>query len=136
MIIDGLMRVNQFGQIIFQTCEWLPKQYPYIKLDIYTIMPNYFHEIIEIIKPNNPGRCGSRPAPTKNTKIKPLGQLIGAFKTNSANQINQFRMTPGSSVWHGDFYDPIIRNESELDKITDYTLANPLNWMDDPENLL
>jgi putative transposase len=45
-------------------------------------------------------------------------------------------MTPGSSVWQGDCYDPIIRNESELDKITDYILANPLNWLDDPENML
>jgi putative transposase len=76
-------------------------------------------------------RGGSRPAPTK--RIKPLGQLIGAFKTRSAKQVNQIRNTPGKSVWQRNYYEHIVRNQSELEDIYTYILTNPENWAYDAE---
>ena len=42
-------------------------------------------------------------------------------------------------VWQSRFYDRIIRNEKELDKIRKYIFENPLKWEFDrnnPENLI
>lgn len=130
-IVDGEMRLNHFGLIVTQTWEWLSKQYPYIEVDRYIMMPNHFHGILHIIEMADDCRGGSRPAPTK---IKTLGQLIGAFKTVSAKHINQIRHTPGSPAWQRNYYEHIIRNEKEYEEIWNSIDANPKNWVDDQLN--
>jgi len=74
----------------------------------------------------------SRPTPTEG-KIKPLGQLVGAFKTVSAKRINLLRGTSGLPVWQRDFYERVIRDEDELAHIHQYILDNPANWQEDDE---
>jgi putative transposase len=87
-VLDGEMKLNRFGQIVKQTVEWLSKQYPYIEINMYIMMPNHFHGILQIIELDEDCRGGSRLTPTK---IKTLGQLICAFKTVSAKHINLIR---------------------------------------------
>ena len=43
------------------------------------------------------------------------------------------RGTPGAQLWQRDFYDHIIRNEDELNKIREYIRTNPLQWDTDPD---
>ncbi len=41
-------------------------------------------------------------------------------------------------IWQRNYYDRIIRNEKELDKIKKYIFENPLKWeldKNNPENL-
>jgi REP element-mobilizing transposase RayT len=129
-VVDGEMRLNQLGQIVAQTWDWLSKQFAYVEVDHYIVMPNHFHGVLQIIEIEDDCRGGSRPAPTK---IKTLGQLIGAFKTVSAKKINQLRNTPGSNVWQRNYYEHIIRNELELNDITRYIETNAETWALDPE---
>ena len=49
------------------------------------------------------GGGGSRTAPTAPIKRKPLGRLIGAYKTVSTKQINILRDTPGLPVWQRNY---------------------------------
>ena len=37
-------------------------------------------------------------------------------------------------VWQRNYYEHIIRNETELDRITRYIESNPARWADDQEN--
>ena len=74
---------------------------------------------------------GSRTAPTKR---KPLGRLIGAFKTVSTKQINELRNKKSPPVWQRNYYDHIIRNEKSLNRIKEYIIKNPLKWEFDTEN--
>jgi REP element-mobilizing transposase RayT len=127
-IVEGEMHRNELGDYVARCWQWLAKQYPYVVLDEWTVMPNHLHGIIVITD----GAGGSRTAPTKR---KPLGRLVGAFKTVSTDEINQLRGTPGRPLWQRDFYDHIIRNEDELNKIREYISTNPLRWGSDPENL-
>jgi putative transposase len=78
-------------------------------------------------------RGGSRTAPTE-TKIKPLGGLIGAFKTVSTKKINLLRGTEGSIIWQRNYYDHIIRNQHDLELTWQYIEANPGRWAEDEEN--
>jgi putative transposase len=152
-IRSGTMRLNEQGEIIDEKWKWLEHQYPYVKLDEFTVMPNHFHGILwirDISCPGNSGfKCagGSRTAPTmgclkndvatlpvNSMKIKSLGRLVGAFKTISAKEINIRRNTVGESLWQRDFYDRISRKENELFRVRDYIRNNPLNWESDEEN--
>jgi REP element-mobilizing transposase RayT len=137
-IINGEMRLNEFGEIVSEKWLWLAQQYLYIKLDEFVVMPNHFHGILWIRDISRRG--GSRPAPTQSDtfyndiKIKPVGQLIGVLKTVSAKQVNIARNTVGFPVWQRDFYDHIGHNENELIQIRQYIRNNPSAWDNDNEN--
>lgn len=42
--------------------------------------------------------------------------------------INIVRETPSASIWQNNYYERVIRNEPELNRIRNYILQNPLNW--------
>ncbi len=129
-IKDGEMRLNENGLIIDETWSWLGKQYPYLESVEYAIMPNHFHGIFLIDRYLG----GSRTAPTG--RIKPLGRILGAFKTRSTKLVNEFLQTSGAPIWQRNYYEHIIRNESELNRIVEYIISNPSNWFDDENNPL
>ena len=130
-IVDGEMILNEYGRIVADTWQWLENQYPYVELGTCVVMPNHFHGILLI---RDDGRGGSRTAPTEPIKRKPLGQLIGAFKTVSTKQINLLHDTVGQVVWQRNYYERIIRDEREMDRIHRYIESNPSQWADDDEN--
>jgi len=130
-IVDGEMQLNDFGIIVDDTRIWLETQYPYVELLNGIVMPNHFHGLLMIH--DNDGRGGSRSAPT-DIKRKPLGQLIGAFKTVSTKQINSIRHTEGKVIWQRNYYEHIVRNEKEMDNIWNYIKSNPSLWAADDEN--
>jgi len=45
---------------------------------------------------------------------KPIGCLIGAFKTVSTKRINESPRTPEVKLWHRNFYEQSILYESAL----------------------
>jgi REP-associated tyrosine transposase len=126
------MRLNQYGQVVADCWEWLPRQYPCVELDEWVVMPNHLHGIVLISEDSG----GSRPAPTPiaNAERKPLGSLVGAFKTVSAKRINQLRRTPGVPVWQRNYFEHVIRSQPALDRIRRYIFENPSNWATDREN--
>lgn len=134
--------LTEIGQII-KTC-WIniPKHYNQIFLDKFIVMPNHIHGIVLI---NNVFPVGARhasPAICDKTNtiageacLTPtLGNLIGSFKSASTKQINQNRNTPSIPVWQRNYHDRIIRDESEMDRIREYIINNPLQWALDEEN--
>jgi putative transposase len=133
-VVNCEMQLNRLGMIVSQAWEWLACQYLYVDVEPYVIMPNHFHAIIQIREIGDFCSGGLRPAAIKNNKTKPLGQLIGAFKTRSSKYINIERGTQGSPTWQRNYYEHIIRNSAELEKIGKYILSNPVRWSDDPEN--
>jgi REP element-mobilizing transposase RayT len=83
-------------------------------------------------------RCRDAPLRDKSesANIKPLGGLIGAFKTVSTKLINRARGTPGVAVWQRNYYEHILRDDRELDSARAYIANNPLQWELDRENPL
>ena len=130
-VIADKIGLNQFGEVTQKCWEWLPRQYSYVELDDFVIMPNHIHGIIIIN--GLPRRGGSRTAPTE-AKPKSLGRLIGAFKTTSTKEINTIRRTPGGVFWQRGYYEHIIRNDRDLYNIRQYISNNPLQWAIDVEN--
>ena len=137
-VVNGEMIWNKYGKICADAWLWLARQYDYVELIEWVIMPNHLHGIIVIIDGvDATGRGGSRTAPTTitmGTKRKPLGRLIGAFKTVSTKRINEMRRTPGEPIWQRNYYEHIIRNKNELNRIRQYIMENPLRWELDREN--
>lgn len=116
-----------------------------IELGEFVVMPNHVHGIVWITgegsyrlhpgtwKNGDIGRGGQLPAPTE-TKFETLSNIIGAFKTTAATRINKLRGTIGLPVWQKSFYDRIVRNEGELERIQKYIQYNPIKWSEDRDN--
>ena len=47
-VVNKQMILNLYGQIAFEQWLWLEKQYRYVSLHAFQIMPNHMHGIIEI----------------------------------------------------------------------------------------
>ena len=135
-VADGETILNDFGKTVAVSWEWLGTRYDHVELDEWVVMPNHIHGIILIVDDDNGSqfdrRGGSRTAPTGQRK--PIGRLIGAFKTVSTKRINERCHTPGAIVWQRNYYEHIIRDETELNRIREYIAANPARWCKDREN--
>jgi REP element-mobilizing transposase RayT len=66
-VVEGEVRLNEDGRAVAEAWKWLGRQYSYVELDEWVIMPDHLHGIL-IIHANatdEPGRGGSRTAPTQ-----------------------------------------------------------------------
>ena len=142
-IKNGTCSLNPFGQIVADQWQWLHNQYPYLTIDEFVVMPNHFHGIINITDSLKNGLVGNgrdrslrnnHPSPDHHPqqKIKSLSELVGAFKTTSSKLIHHAGMP--SFQWQKSFYERIIRNEQELNRIKEYIQMNVLRWELDIEN--
>ena len=134
---DADMRLNEAGRLVARCWEWLAVRYRHVSLDQWIIMPDHLHGII--VLNDDPRRGGSRAA--LPGKRKPLGQLIGAFKTASTKRLNEVSETPGATVWQRNYYEHVVRDEEELAPITsglaavrEYIAHNPARWREPIEN--
>jgi REP element-mobilizing transposase RayT len=121
-VLNGEMRLNELGEVVSANWQWLETQYPYVELGGWVVMPNHLHGILIIH--NTGSRGGSRSDPTP-IKRKPLGGLVGAFKTVSTKQINLLRHTEGIPIWQRNYYEHIIRDQEDMEGIWNYIESNP-----------
>ena len=79
-----------------------------------------------------PKRAGTRPAPT-------LGDIVGAFKSITTHEYilgvdNKNWPQFYKRLWQRNYYEHVIRDEADLNRIQDYIQSNPANWDEDEEN--
>ena len=53
---------------------------------------------------------------------------------NSAKQINKLLNSPGVPIWQRNYYEHIIRNDDDRNRIHQYIEANIDHWEDDDDN--
>ena len=133
-ILEGRMELNQYGRIVMKAWKDLPYHYDPIHLDAFVIMPNHVHGIITIHEDECRGGSQTHPYPAEeifdHARLVKHGlpEIIRAFKSFSARRINILRHTQGKAIWQRSYYDHIIRNEIEWQKIWDYIQINPDRW--------
>lgn len=55
-VVKGEMRLNMAGEMVAACWEDIPLKFPDVELDLYCVMPNHFHGIIVIIRPQDADR--------------------------------------------------------------------------------
>jgi len=132
-VVDGKMVLNDAGKIVRD--EWLKTAEirTEIELDEFIVMPNHVHGIIFIV---DGYRRGDPPvAPTKpGPKPKSIGSIMAGFKSAVTKRINQMRNTSEFTVWQRNYWEHIIRDEHDLNRIREYIINNPLRWELDNDN--
>jgi len=134
-VAEGEMRLNPLGEIIRE--EWLKtaeiRSTVEMHEDEFVIMPNHVHGIIWIVK-TQPIGATRRVAPTKGSRTlvpNSIGAILAQIKSVTAKRINAVRNSRGVAVWQRNYYEHIVRDETELKNIWNYINTNPLHWQED-----
>ncbi len=51
----------------------------------------------------------------------------------STKHVNEWRETPGTILWHRNYYEHTIRDDDDLHRIRAYIMINPARWSADSE---
>ena len=126
----------------------LPHKFPTVDTDAFVIMPNHIHGIIVIgntvgadlrVGPRAGEHTGSGEHIGSPIRKPTLGQIVQWFKTMTTNEY--IRGVKGQGwppfnrhFWQRNYYEHVIRNETDLDRIRRYIAENPIRWEQDTEH--
>jgi len=141
-IVESQMRPSSSGEIAQKCWNEIPQHFPRATLDVSIVMPNHLHGIIVIggdtrrdtpwrVPTTIPREAFGKPVPGS------LATLLRLYKqavTVQARAHGGARHGVPLQVWQDGFYEHIIRNEKELNRIREYICNNPLRWPSDSEN--
>jgi REP element-mobilizing transposase RayT len=63
-----------------------------------------------------------------------LGQIVAYYKNQTTKRINELRGTPGVPFWQRNYWEHVVRDEIDLNRIRQYIENNPLRWHEDQLN--
>ena len=151
-IKDGRMVLSRFGEIARRCWDEIPGHFGCVGLDEHVIMPNHMHGVILLRDISGRDEVTCRDEVTSSLQeydleTKPqrlftiqrptLGQIVAFYKYRSTKLINEMRNAPGTRFWQRNYYEHIIRNGNDLDRIRKYIMDNVAKWSeenDNPEN--
>jgi len=126
-IADGKMVLNDAGRIVAD--EWIKTALirDEIELDEWVVMPNHFFFFF-LIRSRGDRPVAPTPTPLPGPRPKSIGSLMSGFKSAVTKRINKLRQTPGAKLWQRNYWEHIIRNDGELNRIRQYIMDNPAKW--------
>ena len=153
-IEDGEMVLSEIGEYTCQCIKQISQHNPYAEIPLYVIMPNHLHLIVFIVEtvhapsPQTQNEIdvsetvhapSLQPNRWKNDIVdeemqfiskqkKRLSVAIGNMKSAVTHFANQNTI---DFAWQTRFYDRIVRDQPEMNRIATYIENNVANWEDD-----
>ena len=142
-VVDGGMNRTDAGNIAHRCWLSIPAHHRNVALDEFVVMPDHVHGIVVITKQidgdvawegdvagvEGTGDVAGNVS-TKNKIPSPksgsLPAIVRSFKSAVSNEIHRAGRT--NFAWQSLYYDHIVRNENDLNRIRDYIINNPLMW--------
>jgi putative transposase len=147
-IDNGVMILNETGKVAHQCWGDIPKHFPNAVLHNFIVMPDHIHGIIELVNDpvgvqdfrvapvgvqnvgvqNIEPQLRDQPRQNHYQKIIPrsIGSIVRGYKTGVTKWFRE-NETAGC-IWQRNYYERIIRNENEFDRISRYIEENPVKW--------
>jgi putative transposase len=150
------VELSPLGRIVDECWREIPAHFPAVATPSHVVMPNHIHGIVRITptpewtaqtrqrreedsKPRGTRRgdiyVAPTPAPTiaRGPSPKSLGVIIGTFKAAVTRRARQLGLI-NDTLWQRDFFDRVLRDETEWSRAATYIHLNPVRWALDREN--
>ena len=137
------MTFTPLGQSAMDCWNEIPAHFPFVVLDGFVIMPNHVHGIVVIDKPcevstvmgvetqNLASLLASLQPPT-TSRFGPQSQNLASIVRGYKIGVTKFaRQHNIPFAWQARYYDHVIRNAGEHERIRNYIHENPQKWTDD-----
>jgi putative transposase len=122
------VRLSRPGEIVRDAWLRTPILRPNVALDEWVIMPNHIHGIINIKE--SIVETHSSASPRGSNRFGPqrmnLGSIVRGFKSSSTKQMHLEGFLPLG--WQPNYYEHVIRDGTDLDRIREYIIENPFVW--------
>ena len=117
--------LSDIGRIAQEQWFNLPHRFTNVRLDAFVVMPNHIHGIL-FIDPVG--------APYGRPQGSPLQAVVGAYK--SLVHRNALLMAKRNGLflghlWQRNYWEHVVRNDEELNRIREYIRNNPHTWEED-----
>lgn len=150
-VVDDRMNLTPLGEAAWECWHAIPDHFPFVVLDEFVAMPNHVHGIVIIDKPVVETR-DIAPAPethdiapaaeTQNlASLRPnqpqnrfgpqsqnLASIVRGYKIGVTKFAREHQI---AFAWQARYYDHIIRNAADHERIRKYIIENPQKWADD-----
>ena len=147
-VCNGQMVLNDAGEMVQHVWNENPQFYEGIDIDNFQIMPNHIHGIIMIVgagpcaRPDNKktnhdyGSNNHKGQPQGVAPTLSLSDIVHRFKTMTTKQYCdgvKYNNWPAfkTRLWQRNYYEHVIRDEPDLNRIREYIKNNPANWETD-----
>ncbi len=126
-IVGGEMRLNGLGEVVRACWTAIPDHFTNVELADCVVMPNHIHGIIVMNTVGLTHLLPQRAGPPPNS----LGAIIGSFKSAASKRIAILQCAHGGAVWQRNYYEHVIRDEADYNRIAEYVEHNPQRWAED-----
>jgi REP element-mobilizing transposase RayT len=99
------VRLNECGRLVVDALSTIPDHHD-VEIDTSIVMPDHVHAIVVL---------------SSGARREPLSAVVGAFKARVARHLRR-------AVWQRSFYDHVIRDDADLERVREYIETNPLRW--------
>ena len=99
------MVLNDAGKMAAQCWRAIPEHFPHVALDVFVVMPNHVHILMEIADQEE------------------LPKIVHSWKSFTAKRINAVIGGYGD-VWQKEYFDRLIRNAEHYGRTLEYIRRN------------
>ena len=129
-IVDFDMCLNEHGEIAQRCWEETPQHFVHSEIDAFVVMPNHVHGIICLL--DVPATF--LPQDESANLPRSLGTVVAAYKAAVTRAMRLAGHNAQQPVWQRGYFDRIIRNDYEWERVRNYIANNPAQWELDEEN--
>ncbi len=113
---------SKVGDYAHQCWKSIPQHFPFVQLDQFIIMPNHIHGILCILKQSCTGWHPNQFGPQSQNVASIIRGFKCAVKTFATCHSIDF-------YWQTRYYDRIIKNDHQLNRVRNYIVNNPRKWL-------
>jgi REP element-mobilizing transposase RayT len=123
-VVDGEMRLNDAGHVAHECWRAIPTHFSHVDFDAFVVMPNHVHGILVIADSAVP--VGAKNFSPQHRTSKTVGSMVRGFKIGVTTWMRG--NTTIHDVWQRNYWEHIVRDEPELNRIQEYISTNPVRW--------
>lgn len=132
-ISEGVICLNDLGQIASDAWPTLAKHHTDYMLDASVVMPNHVHALLWLRPPDDglPSIASTHQRSFCGHAAGSLSVLVGAYKSAVTQRARRRRLLSVPVLRERSFYDNIVRNDDVLAQVHEYIRQNPARWRGD-----
>jgi len=124
-VVQRRVHLSAAGRVARACWLQITRHHPHVRLDAFVVMPDHIHGILcftsPSVSPDRRRRFGDAVPGSLST-------ILGSYKAEVTKRINAERHTPGQRVWQRNYYEHVVRDQTDLHQIRWYIITNPIRW--------
>jgi putative transposase len=113
--------------LAYQYWTEIPAHFPFVEMDEFIIMPDHLHGILLFNKSDSQSWQPNKAGPQSRNLASVIRGFKAGVKTYATTNNIEFQ-------WQPRYYDRVIRNSNELERIRKYIAENPNKWTSEKDN--